>query len=61
MLKITNISKNLSFAGLYPGESKTIMRLDNKLRKLANQGLIFIQDTTTKTNKDDQSVKTEIK
>lgn len=56
MYKITNTSRGLSFAGLYPGESKKVFELDAELIKLSNEGLIYAQkiENKTKTSKEDE-------
>lgn len=60
MFKITNISRGLSFAGLYPGESKKVYNLDAELIKLSNKGLICVQDISKINNKNKTSEKDEV-
>lgn len=64
--KIKNTSRYLAIAGLYPGETKIINSITSQHTELRSKGLLSIEEitkeskNTTKENKDDTTIKSEV-
>lgn len=60
MFKVTNISRGLAFAGLYSGESKTVIEIDDEIKDLANKGLLYIEEVSRSDKKKTNISKDEV-
>ena len=67
MYKITNISRNLTIFGLFPGKSKTIENIDLNTRKLIHNKLLLAKEIknnkklTKKQNNDNITIENIVK